>query len=163
MVNDRKFTEADVIPALIAFVGGMICVIFIVIPFGDYITGGNAIFAGIVGEPAKAIGVIIIALKFSEWLSSKTKGAVFGAFAGLGFAFMENLWYFIWFSLAGFPAEAYIFRTLLSAPGHLLHSAFVGMGLVYVAAKGREGGITALKLLVVAIFFHGLYNASVDL
>jgi len=148
-----KFTEKDIAPALIALVGGMVGLVLIALPLFELMPLPLAIFAGIPEEPAKVIGLILIAWKFPQLLQSKTKGAVFGVLAGVGFATLENFYYYY---IVGAPA---LLRTLLPAPMHMLCSAIVGMGLVYIATKGKEGRKNALELLVLAMILHGMYNA----
>lgn len=155
-----KFSERDFIVGLAAVIGGLVSTIVVALPLGVFL-GLHPTLAGIVEEPAKVIALIIIAFKFPDWLTSKTKCALFGGLAGLGFAFMENLWYYLGILALkrGIPPELIYGRTLLSLPFHIFVSAIAGMGLLYIAAKGEEGYKKALGLLFVAIILHGLWNA----
>jgi len=120
-----KFTERDLIVGLAALMGGIISTIVVALPL-EAIFGVGAVLVGIIEEPAKVIGLIIIVLVFPDWLTSKTKCALFGGLAGLG---------------------------------HILDSAIVGIGLLYIAAKGKEGYKKAGEFLLIAIILHGLWNA----
>lgn len=152
-------TERDIIVGLAALIGGIISTIVVALPLELFLP--SAALAGIIEEPAKVIALIYIALVLPDWLTSKTKCALFGGLAGLGFAFTENLWYYLGFLALeeGVPPELILGRTLLSLPNHALWSAIVGMGLLYVAAEGKAGYKKALGFLFIAIILHGLWNA----
>jgi len=155
-------TERDIIVGLAALIGGIISTMVVALPLELFLP--SAVLAGIIEEPAKVIALIYIALVLPDWLTSKTKCALFGGLAGLGFAFTENLWYYLGFlaleeGVEGVPPELILGRTLLCLPNHALWSAIVGMGLLYVAAEGKEGYKKALGFLFIAIILHGLWNA----
>lgn len=160
MKRMMKFTERDLIVGLAAVIGGLVSTIVVALPLEVFL-GLHPILAGIVEEPAKVIALIIIALVLPEWLTLKSKCALFGGLAGLGFAFIENLWYYLGILAVkgGITPELIYGRTLLSLPFHIFVSATAGMGLLYIAAKGKEGYKNALGLLFVAIILHGLWNA----
>jgi len=154
-----KFTERDLVVGLAALVGGIISGIVVALPL-EMLLGLHNTLVGIVEEPAKVIALIIIAFYSPDWLISKKKCAVFGGLAGLGFAFTENLWYYLGFLISRELSPEIIYgRTFLSLPFHIFDSAIVGIGLLYIAAKGEEGYKNSMGLLFVAILFHGLWNA----
>lgn len=157
MNSMKKFTERDLIVGLAALIGGIISVIVIALPLNE-LFGLPDTLVGIVEEPAKVIALIIIAFYFPDWLTSKKKCAIFGGLAGLGFAFTENFWYYVFWP-EELPEIIYL-RTFLCLPSHIFDSAIVGMGLLYIAAKGKEGYKNALGLLFVAMVLHGLWNAG---
>jgi len=153
-------TERDIIVSLAALIGGIISTIVVALPLELFLP--SAVLAGIIEEPAKVIALIYIALVLPDWLTSKTKCALFGGLAGLGFAFTENLWHYLGYLALEeslLPPELILGRTLLSLPTHALCSAIVGMGLLYVAAEGKEGYKKALGFLFIAVILHGLWNA----
>jgi pSer/pThr/pTyr-binding forkhead associated (FHA) protein len=138
----------------------MISVIVVALPLEVFLET-PPVLAGLIEEPAKVIALIIIAFMFPNWLISKKKCSIFGGLAGLGFAFTENLWYYLGFiAQKKLSPEVIYGRTLLSLPFHIFASALVGMGLIYIAGKGREGYKNAVGLLFVAIVLHGLWNAG---
>jgi pSer/pThr/pTyr-binding forkhead associated (FHA) protein len=152
-----KFTERDLIVGLAALIGGIISTIVVALPLNLFLP--SAVLAGIVEEPAKVIGLLVIVRVLPEWLTSKTKCALFGGLAGLGFAFSENLLYYLGIYTEEELAFGIVGRTFLCIPSHILGSAIVGMGLLYVAAKGKEGYKKAGEFLLIAIVLHGLWNA----
>ena len=155
-------TERDIIVSLAALIGGIISAIVIALPLEELFLPffPPEVLAGIIEEPAKVIALIYIALALPDWLTSKTKCALFGGLAGLGFAFTENLWHYLRIPYFMFgESPPIIERTLLCLPSHALESAIVGMGLLYVAAEGKEGYKKALGFLFIAIILHGLWNA----
>jgi hypothetical protein len=158
MNSKIKFTERDLIVGLAALIGGIISTVVVALPL-EAIFGVGAVLVGIIEEPAKLIGLIIIVLVLPDWLTSKTKCTLFGGLAGLGFGFTENLVYYLGYLAEEEIAFGIIRRTFLTLPFHILDSAIVGMGLLYVAAKGEKGYKKAGEFLLIAIILHGLWNA----
>ncbi len=154
-----KFTERDLTVGLAALVGGIVSAIVIALPL-EMLMGFPITLVGIIEEPAKVIAIIFFAFYSPDWLVSKKKCAVFGGLAGLGFAFTENLLYYMGFLASEELSSELIYgRTFFSLPFHILASAIVGMGLLFIAAKGKEGYKNSLSLLFIAIFIHGLWNS----
>ncbi len=74
---------------------------------------------------------------------------------GVGFALFENFFYLRSYADAGLPAMIFT-RGLISAP---IHTAInFNFGLSLYLARGRDLPRAALAALVVAIFFHGLFD-----
>lgn len=154
-----KFAERDLVIGLAALVGGIVSAIVVALPL-EVLFGLHDTLVGIIEEPAKVIAIIFLAFYSPDWLVSKKKCAIFGGLAGLGFAFTENLLYYMGLLASEELSSEVIYgRTFLSLPFHIFDSAMVGMGLLYIAAKGKEGYKNAMGLLFVAILLHGLWNA----
>lgn len=153
-----KFTEKDIIVGLAALVGGIVSSVVVALPL-EVLFNTPAVLAGLIEEPSKAIVLIIIALVLPDWLTSKTKCALFGGLAGLGFAFTENLLYYLREFVVESTEELIVPRTFLTLPTHALLSAIVGMGLLYAAARVKGGYRKALEFLFIAIILHMLWNA----
>jgi pSer/pThr/pTyr-binding forkhead associated (FHA) protein len=154
-----EYDERDIIVGLVALVGGIVSGIVVALPL-SLLLDISGVLAGVVEEPAKVIGLIFITYKFPEWLTSKKKTAIFGGLAGLGFAFTENMMYYLGFLITREFSTGLVYgRTFLSLPSHMIGSALVGMGLLHIASKGEEGYKEAGKLLLVATVIHGLWNA----
>jgi pSer/pThr/pTyr-binding forkhead associated (FHA) protein len=152
--------ERNFIIYLAALIGGILAVIVIALPL-EFFFDVPAPLAGIIEEPAKLIGLFLIVLCLPDWLRSKKTCAIGGALAGVGFAFAENFWYYVLSAVfQEFAPELVFGRTVFSLPSHVLVSAIAGMGVLYIAAKGRQWYAGFLSLLVVAIILHGLWNSG---
>ncbi|MFC7221733.1 PrsW family intramembrane metalloprotease [Halalkalicoccus sp. GCM10025322] len=92
-------------------------------------------------------------------------GAVYGAAAGLGFATIENAIYITrgleaglgTFELIGAAGGTAAIRAL-AGPGHVLYSAIAGFYLGLAKFNRENAGPIVVKGLLIAAFFHGLYN-----
>ncbi|MBQ9958989.1 MAG: PrsW family intramembrane metalloprotease [Oscillospiraceae bacterium] len=85
-------------------------------------------------------------------------GIIYSVFVSLGFAALENVKY-----LFSYGPSVLLSRALLSIPGHMTFSIF--MGLYYsrarkCAARGDVAGVTSNKTLalVVSVLLHGFYD-----
>jgi hypothetical protein len=161
-------TLSPLVPEIVALLGGIVSAIIIVLPmntFFGFLARETVFIAPVIEEPAKAVGVIFLALSYPYVVASKARGLILGGLAGLGFAFTENLFY------ATVPGTDIVARALLPVPMHVMASGIVGLGLVYLAQdriETREAsskiGVSTFKskdmgsLLVVAMIVHAQYN-----
>lgn len=137
------------------------------------------ILVGFVEEPAKAIGVAFLALRYPESISSKTRGLTLGGLAGLGFGVQENLWYFLGGTGSQVGAGDILVRTVMDIPLHVMFSGIVGLGLVYLAQKrinlrnlrpnqmanvlvSEFSSRNVASFILLAMILHGLFDATVD-
>ncbi|MBX7117352.1 MAG: PrsW family intramembrane metalloprotease [Myxococcaceae bacterium] len=108
-------------------------------------------------ESAKAL-----ALYWAVWrhpaFDERLDGIVYATRAGLGFALVENVGYLLGTREAVSFWLVFWLRALLSVPSHAIDAGFMG----YFAARRRfDGHGPGLGGgLVLAILWHGLYNAS---
>lgn len=116
-----------------------------------------------VEETVKLLAVRLSAYR-DERFNAVIDGAVYGAFAGLGFATIENALY-----ISSNVIEAGAGATLQSAggtalvrslvgPGHVLYSAFAGYYLGLAKFNPDDAGPIVIKGLLVAGFVHATYN-----
>lgn len=179
---------SPLVPEIVALIGGIISTILVALPLSSLFREPG-ILVGAVEEPAKLVGVILLALKYPKNISSKTRGLILGGLAGLGFGFAENFWYFVragttyqcLYRVGGqcvsmvpvqMGATGIILRTILSVPGHMIFSGIAALGLVYLAKKNidlpnRTRGTIAswfmskdvFPFFLLAIILHGLWDA----
>lgn len=111
-------------------------------------------------EIAKGLGVVLLIYLAPKVIRTAFDGFIVGAFCGLGFQILEDVLYS--FNLAGshFGADAgdigfgiAVQRMLTGLSGHILFSALVGAGIVYVLGRpgeprnvGRGLGLIALPV-----------------
>ncbi len=126
---------------------------------------------GPVEETVKLLAVRLYAYRDRRF-SAVVDGAVYGAVAGLGFAFIENALY-ITRQVDGAVAEAEFGIALIGAgggitairalagPGHVIYSAVAGYYLGLARFNPTHGGPLVIKGLVLAAAIHALYNSTV--
>jgi len=126
-----------------------------------------ALTAPFVEEILKGAGVVMIYLIARREVDDTMDGFVYGAMAGLGFAVVEDVFYFI--VRFGGSAEAVLvgFFVRVIASGlysHVLWSGLVGIGVGFFV--GRKGEVSparrlwvALALFLAAVVGHFLWNS----
>lgn len=106
---------------------------------------------GLIEEGVKMIFLGVTIYPHRE-LDEPVDGIVYGITVGLGFAVLENLFY----------TQALGFQVGLvrAVVGCLAHAAFTGTGANYLslAKKSNNPEPLLFKALVVAVFWHGLYD-----
>jgi hypothetical protein len=165
LVEEKELSK--IVPGLVAIIGGIICTVMIAMPIENILPGAAWFVAPIGEEPAKMIGLIILALFVPAALRTKRDGLILGALAGLGFTFLENFEYVL-------GGANVLLRTFICSPGHIMWSAIVGMGVVLAAWKIAEAksnnlsenvkkflSIDVLTFLAIAMILHGLYDGVV--
>lgn len=118
------------------------------------------IVAPFVEETAKALGIAFIPDKDPE----RHDGYVYGAAAGLGFAFTENLYYAgVVYVMGGQEAALYtaVFRAIATVSLHGAASALVGYGLWRL--RFGHNPFPLLVYLPIAVALHAAYNALASL
>lgn len=132
------------------------------------VVGANAakVFTTVVVAPTveefmKAL-IFVPLLFIGNNVDNRTDGLIYGAATGLGFACLENLWYYI--NNVGKGAEALfaiiVMRTLFTSLIHCTSSAMLGMAMGY--ARHRSGALRwilwPLLGYVCAVTNHAMWN-----
>jgi RsiW-degrading membrane proteinase PrsW (M82 family) len=129
------------------------------------------VFVGPVEETVKLLAVRLYAYS-DDRFRAVIDGAVYGAMAGLGFAFIENALYIerqvmgatLGSGLALVELGAGITLTrALAGPGHVIYSAFAGYYLGLAKFNPENRGPIVVKGLVIAALIHATYNSTVGL
>jgi RsiW-degrading membrane proteinase PrsW (M82 family) len=127
---------------------------------------------GPVEEVVKLLAVRLYAYQDARF-SAVIDGAVYGAMAGLGFAFIENALYIgralqdvgqvaFGLGLIGMGADITATRAL-AGPGHVVYSAFAGYYLGLAKFNPGDRGPIIVKGLVIAAVIHATYNSTVGI
>jgi len=127
----------------------------------------TVIVAPVVEEVMKGL-VFVALLNIGNNIDNRTDGLIYGAATGLGFAAMENLWYYA----NGFDAAnpggllpTIFLRTLFTSLVHCVSSALLGMAIGY--ARHRSGAARWLVWpalgYVLAVVNHGTWNGLATL
>ncbi|MDO5645118.1 MAG: PrsW family intramembrane metalloprotease [Dermabacter sp.] len=117
----------------------------------------------LVEEITKGLGVLLIFLAFRKHFNGPLDGIIIGALVGAGFAFTENILYYVNASEAAGVSGALLlafFRGGLGIFGHSIYTSLTGLVIGLVAR--RFGSIAATLSFVVAvipgILLHALWN-----
>lgn len=134
--------------------------------FGE---AGNAAVASFVAplveESVKGIVMLIILFMWREQIDSLLDGIIYGAMVGMGFAMIENIFYFVQvFEEGGREAwQLNIFlRAVLFGLNHALFTGMTGLG-VAVARLTPQRGLRVLAPMLgwgAAVVLHGVHNLS---
>ncbi|RYJ12787.1 PrsW family intramembrane metalloprotease [Halogeometricum borinquense] len=124
---------------------------------------------GPVEESMKLLAVRLFAYT-DDRFNSVVDGAVYGAMAGLGFAFIENAIYItrelpmqnldLSLGLLGMGGSITAARAL-AGPGHVIYSAIAGYYLGLAKFNRENRGPIIIKGLLIAAFVHAMYNVTV--
>jgi hypothetical protein len=120
----------------------------------------------VVEETLKAVGVVLIYLIARSEINGLVDGFVYGAIVGLGFAVVENVFYFVG-QFGGQPAGVlggFFIRVLASGLyGHVLYTGLTGMGIAWFVTRTdlRPGRrlLVAGGLCLVAVLAHFRWNS----
>lgn len=130
--------------------------------WGTYV--GATVIAPVVEESAKGVVLLLLLWRRRYEVDSYTDGVIYAGMVAAGFAFTENISYFLsaWLEMgAGGLAFTFVLRGLVSPLGHPLFTAMIGLGMAYVAMN--RGGARWFALFagwVGAVLLHALWNGS---
>ena len=126
-----------------------------------------ALTAPFVEETLKAAGVVLIYLIARDEMDDVMDGFVYGAMVGLGFAIVEDVFYFIAIfggTPGGVLAGFYVRVVSSGFYGHVLYTGLAGIGIAYFVSRREEVAfgrrlLVAAGLFAAAVFAHFLWNS----
>jgi protease PrsW len=126
-----------------------------------------ALTAPFVEESLKVAGVILIYLIARDEMDDVMDGFVYGAMVGLGFALIEDVFYFIAIfggTTGGVLAGFYVRVVSSGFYGHVLYTSLAGMGIAYFVSRRGEASFgrrlaVAIGLFAAAVGGHFLWNS----
>jgi len=127
----------------------------------------TALTAPIVEEALKGLGIVVIFLVVREEIDDAMDGFVYGAMVGLGFAVVEDVFYFM-AVFGGKPSgvlQGFFLRVVAGGLySHVLYTGLVGMGIGYAVerrdAASRERKVAVLAgLAAIAVIAHFVWNS----
>ncbi|MEV2277184.1 PrsW family intramembrane metalloprotease [Nocardiopsis sp. NPDC049922] len=126
---------------------------------GDYVA--TSVVAPMVEESAKGAVLLIILWRRRHEIDTFTDGVVYAAMVATGFAFTENVLYFLSAFFDDTLVATFAIRGLIAPFGHPIYTAMIGVGVAYAA---MHTGVTRLFAPVagwgLAVVLHGMWNAS---
>ncbi len=126
-----------------------------------------ALTAPVVEEILKGMGVVLIYLIAPDEIDDMMDGFVYGAVCGLGFAVVEDVFYFIGV-FGGRPSgilQGFFVRVVASGLySHVLYTGLVGMGIGYFVSRRqrrpfRRRLTVVVSLCAAAVLGHFLWNS----
>jgi RsiW-degrading membrane proteinase PrsW (M82 family) len=127
----------------------------------------SSIVAPIVEESAKAIALLLVFVALRHHLDDILDGIIFGALVGVGFAWIEDIFYlFGAASEGGVEAMGFVFvlRVFVFGLNHAFFTALTGLGfgIAKVVRSCWLGGLAVLFFFAAAVGAHFLHNALVS-
>ena len=128
-----------------------------------------ALTAPPVEEAMKGIGVVMIYLIARDEIDDALDGFVYGAVCGLGFAIVEDVFYFMGV-FGGQPSgvlHGFFLRVVASGLySHVLYTGLVGMGIGYLVSRRETRPLNqrvwlCAGLCTAAVFGHFLWNSPI--
>ncbi len=117
----------------------------------------------LVEETGKGIGVLVLILAARKLLTRPAQGGVIGALVGLGFAWGEDVGYYVSALEDGMSGlwESFLARALLGAYGHAIFTGVFGYALAWAVLRARNvlvGLLAAAGGFVGALALHAQAN-----
>ena len=117
----------------------------------------------LVEETGKGIGVLALVLAARKVLDRPAQGGVLGALVGLGFAWGEDVGYYVSALEDGMSGlwESFLARALLGAYGHAIFTGVFGYALAWVVLRAQNvlvGLLAAAGGFVAALALHAQAN-----
>lgn len=132
---------------------------------------GDALAASLIAPPveetAKGLALVGIFFLWRQEIDSILDGIIYGAMVGMGFAMVENVFYFTdQFAAGGFEAWSLnvVLRAVVFGLNHSLFSAMTGLGIAVARMSTDRRTQIAAPILgwMASIFLHFVHNASVS-
>lgn len=126
-----------------------------------------ALTAPWVEETLKVAGVVLICLIGPSRVDDMMDGFVFGAMCGLGFAVVEDVFYFIgvFGGTTSGVLEGFYVRVVSSGLyGHVMYTGLAGMGVAYFFSRRGDASLrrrvgVGVGLFAIAVVGHFLWNS----
>lgn len=127
----------------------------------DFVT--SVLTGPVVEETGKGIGVLALILAARKVLDRPAQGGVIGALVGLGFAWGEDVGYYVSALEDGMSGlwESFLARALLGAYGHAIFTGVFGYALAWAVLRARNvlvGLLAAAGGFVGALALHAQAN-----
>lgn len=117
----------------------------------------------LVEETGKGIGVLALVLAARKVLDRPAQGGVLGALVGLGFAWGEDVGYYVSALEDGMSGlwESFLARALLGAYGHAIFTGVFGYALAWAVLRAQNvlvGLLAAVGGFIAALALHAQAN-----
>jgi RsiW-degrading membrane proteinase PrsW (M82 family) len=124
---------------------------------------GTVVLAPVIEEALKGSALLLL-LRRRQEIDGLTDGIVYASMAGLGFAAVENVGYYLLAfdkEGAGATVQLFVLRGLIDPLGHPVYTSMIGIGVAYALTRRTAGRFAAIPLgYLGAVFLHALWNGS---
>jgi protease PrsW len=129
---------------------------------------GAVLIAPVVEETLKGIALLLIYWFWWHHIDSWLDGIIYGAMVGMGFAMVENVFYFMSeFAAGGFEAWGInvFFRAVVFGLNHSLFTAMIGLGFAIARLSQKRVVRWSAPILgwMAGVFLHFMHNLSASL
>jgi RsiW-degrading membrane proteinase PrsW (M82 family) len=124
---------------------------------------GAAIGVAVLEETLMGVALVGLLVLRPQEIDGVSDGVVYGSMVGLGFALIENIYYYTQASRYGFGdvATTFVQRGVVSPLCQALFASLIGAGVAYAAVTSPRRGLWAVAVgWIAAVGLHALWNAS---
>jgi protease PrsW len=121
-----------------------------------------AVGAPVVEELGKGLFLVAVVIFRRAELHGPLDGIVYGALVGIGFAFVEDIVYYLQSLQSGELGITFFLRGIMGPFAHPLFTAVTGLGIGLAVATRRPGVRVLAPLLgfLAAVVMHAIWNGS---
>jgi RsiW-degrading membrane proteinase PrsW (M82 family) len=127
---------------------------------------GTVFLAPVIEEALKGSALLLLLSRRRE-IDGLTDGIVYASMAGLGFALVENVGYYLTaygHDGVGAAVQLFVIRGLIDPLGHPIYTSMTGLGVAYALTRRGPARFAAIPLgYLGAVFLHGLWNGTATL
>jgi RsiW-degrading membrane proteinase PrsW (M82 family) len=132
---------------------------------GGFATASAAAVIGVAVLEETLMGAALVGLLVlrPQEIDGVSDGVVYGSMVGLGFALIENIFYYTQATHYGFSdlATTFVLRGVVSPVCQALFASLIGAGIAYAATVSQGRGLWAVGLgWVAAVVLHALWNSA---
>ncbi|WP_336213480.1 PrsW family intramembrane metalloprotease [Nonomuraea sp. LPB2021202275-12-8] len=124
---------------------------------------GTVFLAPVIEEALKGSALLLLLRRRRE-IDGLTDGIVYASMAGLGFAVVENVgYYLIAYGQDGVQGavQLFVLRGLIDPLGHPIYTSLIGVGVAYALTHRNAARYAAIPLgYLGAVLLHGLWNGA---
>jgi protease PrsW len=149
--------------------GGVVAVAFSVIAEGFlFAVPGTTTFidtavtAPVVEEAGKGLFLVVVVLFRRSQIHGLLDGLIYGALVGVGFAFVEDIFYYLSSLQSGALPLTFFLRGIMGPFAHPLFTAAFGIGIGIAVTTRRPAVRVFAPILgfLAAVLMHGIWNGS---
>ncbi|MET7465480.1 PrsW family intramembrane metalloprotease [Nonomuraea sp. NPDC005501] len=127
---------------------------------------GTVFLAPVIEEALKGSALLLLLRRRRE-IDGLTDGIVYASMAGLGFAAVENVGYYLSaFLRSGVDAtvQLFVMRGLIDPLGHPVYTSMIGLGVAYALTRRGPARYAMIPLgYLAAVVLHALWNGTASL
>jgi protease PrsW len=132
---------------------------------GGFATASTAAVIGVAVLEDTLMGAALVGLLWlrPQEIDGISDGVVYGSMVGLGFALIENIFYYAQATHYGFDgvATTFVLRGVAAPICQALFASLIGAGVAYAATVAKGRGLWAVGLgWLAAVTLHSLWNAA---